>query len=52
MSNLFGNHAQLLKVDQPIDVGIIAQVDEREIFLKDWIKRNLKQSVKQQGLQG
>ena len=33
MSDLLGDHAQLLKVDQAIHVGVVAQVDESEVFL-------------------
>ena len=33
MSDLLGDHAQLLKVDEAVHIGVVAQVDESEVFL-------------------
>ncbi len=42
MSDFFGDHAEFLKIDKAIYIRVIAIVDERQVFLEDWIKWNLK----------
>ena len=42
MADLLGDHPQLLKVDEALHLAVIAQVDERKVFLRHWEERDLK----------
>ena len=37
---LFSDHPELLEVDQTVELGVVGQVDEGEIFLHDRVERD------------
>ena len=41
MSDLLGDHAQLLKVHKAIHIGVVAKVDKSQVFLHHREDRNL-----------
>jgi len=43
MSYLLGYHSQFLEVDEPLNFGVIAEMDESQILLDNWKERNLQQ---------
>ena len=45
-TDFFGDHAQLLKVDQAVNPGVVAQMDKRQILLDDGEERNLPEGKK------
>lgn len=41
-SNLFGDHAQFLEINQTVHPGVVAEMNERQILLDNREKWNLK----------
>jgi hypothetical protein len=40
-AHLFGDHAQFLEIDQPVNPSVIAEMNERQILLDNGEKWNL-----------
>ena len=45
VSHLLGNHTQLLKVDKAIDLRVISEVNEGQIFLDNREERDLERNI-------
>ena len=43
--HLPGDHPQLLKVDQALHVGVVAEMNERQVLLDNREKRHLEKDV-------
>ena len=42
MADFLGDHSQLLKVDQTVDLRVVAEVNERQVLLDDRKERDLR----------
>ena len=52
VSHFLSNHPQLLEVDQAVDLGVVAQVNEGQILLHNRKERDLKEGHSQGHSQG
>ena len=42
VADFLGDHSQLLKVDQTVDLRVVAEVNERQVLLDDRKERDLR----------